>query len=255
MTRSSPPRRPSGYDRHDRHRPFTRSHGIPTVGGFVVGGGHTGATTELDQLVAEGAERLAALSGGTPGAVTVRFNSNRRSGGAFLRTAEQDSMGANCELGINWGIHSEFDENDEAIPGSERCHGSVLVRPEAMRDDAPDMPDWDDDPDPYVTIPMASNNEAVAWIAGNCVTDPTVIVERLAARRAEFETFAAWPAGITPAKVRKAGCTGWTFGDLQAGDRLVHIEGYGSKPRLGARTGPTGRIDRSVRQRGGSGDG
>lgn len=32
-------------------------------------------------------------------------------------------------------------------------------------------------------------------IAGNCVTDPTVIAERLAARRAEFEAFAAWPAG------------------------------------------------------------
>lgn len=76
---------------------ITRSPGYATGHGFIAGGGQSGVTAELDSVVAEAAETLAAAYG-MP--VTIRFNSDRRSGGAWLRTDEPDSIGANAEVGI-----------------------------------------------------------------------------------------------------------------------------------------------------------
>jgi hypothetical protein len=69
--------------------------GLPT--GYIAGGGYRGATDELDATVQAAAELLADAYR-MP--VTIRFNSDRRSGGAWLRTDEIDSFRANAEIGI-----------------------------------------------------------------------------------------------------------------------------------------------------------
>jgi hypothetical protein len=83
---------------------FTFDGGIPVA---VAGGGYSGATEELDATVKAAAEALAkayALD------VTVRFNSDRRRGGAWLRTHKTDGIDDNAELGISAGLDPETDE-------------------------------------------------------------------------------------------------------------------------------------------------
>lgn len=74
-----------------------RSTGVPVRFGEITygfgGGGYTGITAELDQVVEQAAQRLAAAYGTD---VEIRFNSDRESGGAWLRTPD----GANADLGI-----------------------------------------------------------------------------------------------------------------------------------------------------------
>jgi hypothetical protein len=77
--------------------PITRG-GQPT--GYVAGGGYSGADEDLDATVAQAAELLAAAYNMD---VTIRFNSDRQSGGAFLKTHEVDAVGRNSEVGINAG--------------------------------------------------------------------------------------------------------------------------------------------------------
>ncbi len=69
--------------------------GLPT--GYVSGGGFRGSTAELDRTV----ERAAAtLRDAYDRDVTIRFNSDRQSGGAWVVTDAVDGFGANAELGI-----------------------------------------------------------------------------------------------------------------------------------------------------------
>ncbi len=68
---------------------ITRSHGI-VVGGFNPGGGHSGRDPILDGMVADSADRLRTLFDAD---VEIRFNSDRISGGAFLR--EGHTIGVN----------------------------------------------------------------------------------------------------------------------------------------------------------------
>lgn len=74
-----------------------RSAGFPLGGGAVAygiaGGGWSGVTAELDNVVLQAAEALVAAYGKD---IEVRFNSDRHSGGAFLRTPD----GRNDEVGI-----------------------------------------------------------------------------------------------------------------------------------------------------------
>jgi hypothetical protein len=84
---------------------ITRSTGTPLTAGAAcygfAGGGYQGLTPELDTTVAEAAEALAKAYDMD---VTIRFNSDRASGGAFLRTHEQDGIGANGEVGIGASV-------------------------------------------------------------------------------------------------------------------------------------------------------
>jgi hypothetical protein len=68
---------------------ITRSPGIPVTANGVffgmAGGGYRGATAELDATVALAAEKLAAAYGQP---VEIRFNSDRESGGAWLKTSD-----------------------------------------------------------------------------------------------------------------------------------------------------------------------
>lgn len=85
-----------------------RSPGIPvridgTFAG-IVGGGGTGATEELDATV----ERAADLLGTAfdlP--VTIRFNSDRESGGAWLKLDEPDGIWKNNQVGICASVITE----------------------------------------------------------------------------------------------------------------------------------------------------
>jgi hypothetical protein len=75
-----------------------RNAGLPIAGtGLMAGGGYSGATPDLDAIVA-GAGRVLAEAYGMD--VTIRFNSDRESGGAFLMTHKTDGIGANAEVGI-----------------------------------------------------------------------------------------------------------------------------------------------------------
>jgi len=70
--------------------------GIP----FIVGGGYSGETPELDATVQQAAEALADAFGRS---VEIRFNSDRRSGGAWLRD-NFPGLQANTRVGINAGL-------------------------------------------------------------------------------------------------------------------------------------------------------
>jgi len=70
-------------------------NGMPT--GCVAGGGYSGITDELDATVQRAAELLAAEFG-LP--VEIRFNSDRRSGGAFVRGPEVAGHRGHPDFGI-----------------------------------------------------------------------------------------------------------------------------------------------------------
>jgi hypothetical protein len=70
-----------------------RSTGTPIGGGLVAGGGYRGCSAELDAVVCEAASALAEAYGAD---IEIRFNSDRESGGAWLKTAD----GNNARTGI-----------------------------------------------------------------------------------------------------------------------------------------------------------
>jgi len=82
---------------------MTRSQGTLVVSGgrcFYPGGGYSGATEALDSLVIQEAEALKGLFGKD---VSIRFNSNRESGGAWLVNSLKGFNG-NCQVGLNAGL-------------------------------------------------------------------------------------------------------------------------------------------------------
>lgn len=81
---------------------ITRSTGIATgFPGLRAGAGYEGATQELDSIVADAAKILGEAYN-MP--VQIRFNTNRRSGGAWLETP-----GA-CDIGITAGLRPKTNE-------------------------------------------------------------------------------------------------------------------------------------------------
>jgi len=99
---------------------ISRSPGLPaSILGqpayFVAGGGYRGTTADLDATVARAAELLRDAYGMD---VTIRFNSDRKSGGAFLVTSETDGFGYNAEIGICASI--AFRDEDERARYIER---------------------------------------------------------------------------------------------------------------------------------------
>jgi hypothetical protein len=102
-----------------------RSGGIATGLGYVVGGGYEGLTPELDAVVADAAQKLAAAFGMD---VTIRFNTDRRRGGAWLKTGAVDGVWRNAEVGISASLLLTREE-------AERKYGRRL-------DECPDDPHW-----------------------------------------------------------------------------------------------------------------
>jgi hypothetical protein len=152
-----------------------RSPGIPAAAGGVcyglAGGGYQGLTAELDAVVQEAAERLQDAYGMD---VVIRFNSNRASGGAWLRTHEHDGISANAEIGIGASVVTEetirirrkhdLDGQDEA-PGTihltAHIAGTSLADPSVKQ-----LPGWNKptslSPQGYYHGRVASIDEALA---------------------------------------------------------------------------------------------
>lgn len=79
-----------------------RSCGI-VVGGYIVGGGYKGITELLDKTVQKEA---AILRDHFHQDVTIRFNSNRRSGGAWLVDSQEDHIGCNDSIGLSASLYN-----------------------------------------------------------------------------------------------------------------------------------------------------
>lgn len=142
-----------------------RSPGIPiSTSGLLAGGGGRGLTQSLDDLVQQAAEALSDLYDGAP--VTIRFNSDRRSGGAWLKTVEPDYIGGNAEVGINASVSPD---DPEATPRL-----SVSLRHVALASD-----DWETDFAERKGGSAESIEEAVALLREHAVTDFDVLKARL----------------------------------------------------------------------------
>lgn len=75
-----------------------RCYGISTGLGYLVGAGGNGKTKELDDLVQKAAVLLKEKLGVN---ITIRFNTDRRSGGAFVQDGEMSS-----KIGITAGLYN-----------------------------------------------------------------------------------------------------------------------------------------------------
>jgi hypothetical protein len=198
-----------------------RSAGIPIDGtGYVAGGGHTGITENLDDQVQRSAEALAEHFGER---VDIRFNSDRRSGGAYLRTSDDDGIWLNADVGVNWRAGSDT--------------GVVRLSPEALRDwTSPDVLD-----NPFVStktadkesIEVGSVDEAMSIIRERCADGPD-IRRRVALLRQQaqalHEDILASKPKLTPKQTEKLPGAGLaTTGDWlvrpgsQEMGRIVHV--------------------------------
>ena len=75
-----------------------RCYGISTGLGYLVGAGGSGKTKELDDLVQKAAVLLKEKLGVN---ITIRFNTDRQSGGAFVQDGEMSS-----KIGITAGLYN-----------------------------------------------------------------------------------------------------------------------------------------------------
>ena len=73
-----------------------RSAGIATGAGYLAGSGFSGKTEELDAFIQKEAEILLEMFGRD---VVIRFNSDRLSGGAFIKDGKfDDSVGLGAQI-------------------------------------------------------------------------------------------------------------------------------------------------------------
>jgi len=124
-----------------------RSRGI-AVGGFVVGGGYNGATDELDGLVLKAARLLEREFCQD---VEIRFNSDRRSGGAWLKDSRPRFEGS-CSLGINVGYR-----------GGTELHVSSFLAVEVLLDRT--MANAGTSERRYCSTDHDDVDDALAWVA------------------------------------------------------------------------------------------
>lgn len=121
----------------------TRSGGMQAVKGlpYIVGGGYKGATEELDATVVRAAQMLEEAFGRD---VEIRFNSNRLSGGAWIKDSLPAFSGS-CAVGLNAGFHIIWpkkmtEEERWATPRSEweklpmEIRVSTMIKPVCLRD-------------------------------------------------------------------------------------------------------------------------
>ncbi len=109
------------------------------VHGFIVGGGYEGNTTELDKTVMEAANILQSLYSKD---IEIRFNSDRRSGGAWLKNSLK-GFDAHAQIGICAGyekirprnmtvdewIHTDIDKLPEQFLIATYIKATALLNP------------------------------------------------------------------------------------------------------------------------------
>jgi hypothetical protein len=150
---------------------ITRSAGI-AVGGYNPGGGRAGITVELDDVVAEAAERLRDRYGRD---VEIRFNSDRQSGGAFVSAPASVGITAARVLlsrtrALVAGIE-DFEDNcrrrgiDPAGP-EEQTSMHVLVDAALLTD--PGMANSGNDDARYAYVNVRDADAAMALLETSC---------------------------------------------------------------------------------------
>lgn len=164
-----------------------RSTGVPTgYPGLVAGGGYKGITEELDKAVSRAAEMLRDAYGMD---ITIRFNSDRRYGGAWLMTSAEDKIGSNSDIGLNvqWVDVSYYreqaakfkarygweDETDEMLsqdgfdptnPPSHYLRFISFIGTAALKDPATANSMTDDPQRRYASNRHSSLDEALAFV-------------------------------------------------------------------------------------------
>jgi hypothetical protein len=142
-----------------------RSEGLPLGFATLAGGGVRGITEELDQIVQGAAE---ALVRAYRYPVVIRFNSDRYSGGAWLRTHEPDGVWLNAEVGITARLITPWQAEDWmrnypgdglVVPGLT-LYAIASERAIAQPADVRELPEWQDGVRPgytaeHVAVPAA----------------------------------------------------------------------------------------------------
>ena len=110
---------------------ITRSVGLPTgYLGLVAGSGYERKTKELDDKVAAAAEALAKVF---KRPVEIRFNSDRMSGGAWVRDSKP-GFSSSCQVGINYSIQRRHDKHNGKCFDYEYLSGpSTYVKASALK--------------------------------------------------------------------------------------------------------------------------
>lgn len=149
---------------------ISRSTGLYTgYGAYLFGNGYEGLTKELDATVAKQAELLATTFNRD---VEIRFNSDRESGGAWLRNSLKGFDG-NCQVGFTAGlrpIRPEGMTNDDyhkawrTLP--KKLYITTYVKVSALKD--PSLADDGAEPLSYKFHPNL--DEALAWLVANVDT-------------------------------------------------------------------------------------
>lgn len=154
--------------------------------GLRAGAGRSGVTAELDAEVARAAELLREAYGLD---VTIRFNSDRRSGGAWLVTDFEGLGGRNNAVGLTVALvdvaelrklYDKYpdpddtlearlagDGQDPANPPAAYLSRSVMLRPPYLVDTA--LATQGVEADPYACVHVGSLEEGMALIADKVV--------------------------------------------------------------------------------------
>jgi len=150
---------------------ITRSPGT-AVYGYIVGGGYDGATKELDDIVAKEAELLGKTFNRD---ITIRFNSNRLSGGAWLVNSLEGFAG-NCQVGFNAGLRpvrppdmdqDEYFKKWDTLP--KTLYIDTYVAKSALKDKS--LCNGGTDNDPRCYIEHATVEDGIKWLIDNIDRD------------------------------------------------------------------------------------
>ena len=152
---------------------ITRSAGLYTgYMGFFCGNGYEGLTKELDATVVKQAKLLAKAFNRD---VEIRFNSDRESGGAWLKNS-LPSFEGNCQVGFTAGLSpikpedmtdDEYFKSWQTLPKelyiSTYVKSSVLKNPNLANEGNPESR--------YCSLEHKTTELALAWLIENVDTD------------------------------------------------------------------------------------
>jgi len=155
---------------------ITRSTGLYTgYMGYFCGNGYEGLTKELDDTVKRQAELLTTTFNRD---VEIRFNSDRESGGAWLKNSLTGFKG-NCQVGFNAGIrpiglnrthdmpHEEFMRLWRELP--KEIYYATYVSENGLKD--PSLANSGCEDSRYCYLIQPSIEQGLAWLVANVDRD------------------------------------------------------------------------------------
>ena len=153
---------------------ITRSTGLYTgYGAYFCGNGYEGTTKELDDTVKREAELLTTTFKRD---IEIRFNSDRESGGAWLKNSLEGFAG-NCQVGLGAGIRAikpEGMSREDWVHNSTRefrnaqpkeLYIYTFVSASGLKD--PSLANSGLDDNRYCSLHHKSVDEALAWLIEN----------------------------------------------------------------------------------------